>query len=211
MEIETMTYPFTNVPLPYGYAGLEPDIDTKTMQLHHDKHLQTYIDNLNAIIKDNPALMGQSLTDLLKNSYNNEIVEPIKTQILHNAGGVYNHFFFFNGLQKSTGEIILGRSPNLSNEIAKYFGGYLPLKEKMKTASLAVFGSGYAWLIRTRDGDLQVITTANQTTPVAIGATPLLCIDVWEHAYYLKNYNDRSAYFENWWRVINWLYLSKII
>jgi Fe-Mn family superoxide dismutase len=208
-EIKTMVYPFNNVPLIYGYSGLEPNIDTKTMQLHHDKHLQTYIDNLNAAIKDNPQLAGKTLSQLIMEASNGEIAEPLRTTILHNAGGVYNHFFYFGELQPSTGEIVLGRSQRLTSEINKYFGGYDALKAKLKNIALGVFGSGYAWLTRNADGDLQIVTTANQTTPLTLGGTPLLNIDVWEHAYYLKNYNDRAAYFENWWKVINWASVSK--
>jgi Fe-Mn family superoxide dismutase len=208
-NIKTMVYPFHNLPLPYGYNGLEPNIDTKTMQLHHDKHLQTYIDNLNTGIKDAPQLHQKTLKELIIMATKGEIGEPLRTTVLHNAGGVYNHFFYFDELQPSTGEIILGRSRYLTGEINRYFGGYDELKSKLKSVALGVFGSGYAWLVRNTNGDLQIVSTANQTTPLILGGTPLLNTDVWEHAYYLKNYNDRGAYFENWWKVINWANISK--
>jgi Fe-Mn family superoxide dismutase len=208
-NIKTMTYPFTNVPLPYGYSGLEPYIDMKTMQLHHDRHLQTYIDNLNAAIRDNPQLTDKTLEELILMASSGEVAEPTRTEIIHNAGGVYNHFFYFNELKPNTGDIVLGRSARLTNEMGRYFGGYDGFKQKLKTVALGVFGSGYAWLTKNRNGELQIVSTANQTTPLPIGVTPLLNIDVWEHAYYLKNYNDRAAYFENWWKVIDWAELSR--
>lgn len=196
--MENHSYPFVNLPLPYDYNALEPFIDEKTMHLHHDKHLQTYINNLNNILKECCNLQKISLNRLLRNS--SALPANQRTAILNNAGGIYNHRFFF--------ELMTPNSPkrpseNLECAMNSCFGSFEAFKDKFKAAALSVFGSGYAWLVSDR-GRLKIITTPNQNTPIALGVNPLLCIDVWEHAYYLKHYNLRADYIDDWFNVVNW-------
>jgi len=192
-------YPFVNPPLPYAYDALEPFIDTKTMELHHDRHLQTYVDNLNNILKDHPQLQSWTLEQLIYNY--DTLAEPLKDPIRNNAGGVYNHIFFFNGMSNSPNRAQAGM---LYTAILRDFGDIQPFYDLFKKKALSVFGSGYAWLVVDPNGTLQIVTTANQDTPIAQNLCPIAAIDVWEHAYYLKHYNDRAAYIDNWFRVVDW-------
>lgn len=196
--MEKNYYPFVNTPLPYAYTALEPYIDEKTMHLHHDKHLQTYIDNLNAALKDYPDLQKSSLEELIKNA--GRLPEDIQTKIRNNAGGVYNHRFYFDGLKNpSEGK----PQENLSKAIDQAFGSFETFESEFKQVALSVFGSGYAWLVYNGYG-LKIITTPNQNNPIEQGYCPILCIDVWEHAYYLKHYNVRADYINDWTNIINW-------
>ncbi len=192
------TYPFVNGPLPYEYDSLEPFIDEKTMHLHHDRHLQTYIDNLNKLIEQNPALKNLSLKTLLH--VWPQLPARLRIPVRNNAGGVYNHRFFFECMAPPCGD-----TPEcaLSHVIEKQFSCFDKFKEQFKSAALSVFGSGYAWLVSDR-GRLRITTTANQDTPLIKGLSPIINIDVWEHAYYLKHYNERAAYIEDWFNVIDW-------
>ncbi|MEY8355949.1 superoxide dismutase [Lachnospiraceae bacterium 54-53] len=192
-------YPFVNPPLPYAYDALEPCIDTKTMCLHHDRHLQTYVNNLNNTLKDCPELQNWSLEKLLCNAKccNNEVWTSIK----HNGGGVYNHIFYFNGMSDSETRFQAG---SLYYAIVACFGSVETFFDKFREKALSVFGSGYAWLVVDRNCKLKIITTANQDTPIVQCLCPILTIDVWEHAYYLLHYNDREAYICNWFQVIDW-------
>jgi Fe-Mn family superoxide dismutase len=201
-------YPFQNKPLPYGYGGLEPYIDTKTMQLHHDRHLQTYIDNLNAAIEPHTNLHNMTLQQLLIYAQGLEDKYPLKDAILRNAGGVYNHFFYFDQLRPGVWQLIIGLSSKLRTAIERDFGSIDSFREKFAAAAMGVFGSGYAWLVVDKQGRLKIITTINQGTPVGMGVTPLLNIDVWEHAYYLKHYNERAKYIADFWSVVDWAKLS---
>lgn len=196
--MENHFYPFVNQPLPYDFDALEPYIDEKTMYLHHNRHLQTYIDNLNSILQDNPNLQRFSLTQLIKNAP--ALPRELGISISRNAGGVFNHRFFFNGLTPDSDGEPVGM---LAKAIDKSFGSFEDFKEQFKKAALSVFGSGYAWLTYDR-GRLRIITTANQNTPLTMGVCPIITIDVWEHAYYLKHYNVRSAYIDDWFNVVNW-------
>ena len=191
-------YPFINLPLPYSYDALEPYIDQKTMKLHHDKHLQTYINNLNDLLKNYPHLQRLSLEQLIKNT--NYMPKSLRTGILNNAGGIYNHRFFFNLLKNPSDE-----KPKdiLLAEINNSFGSFDNFKNKFKEAALSVFGSGYTWLVYT-DDELKIINTPNQNSPIQFDLCPVLAIDVWEHAYYLKHYNLRADYIDDWFKVINW-------
>lgn len=192
------TYPFVNTPLPYAYDSLEPYIDEKTMHLHHDRHLQTYIDNLNAIIKEHPELQTWTLEGLLELSA--FLPKEIRQPVINNAGGVYNHHFFFDSMTPA------GKQPEenpLLAEIARQFGSLEAFQEQLKKEALAVFGSGYAWLAAD-GGKLKIIRTANQDTPLPLDLQPLLALDVWEHAYYLKHYNQRAAYIDDWFSVVDW-------
>lgn len=203
--MENNYYPFINLPLPYEYNALEPFIDEKTMRLHHDKHLQTYINNLNDILKECTVLRKLSLEQLIRKS--SELPDDIQSPVRNNAGGVYNHRFFFNGLTPF-GSAPAGR---LERAISGQFGGFDKFRVAFKAAALSVFGSGYAWLVK--DGcRLRIVTTANQNSPIEQSYRhtlcsvfcPILCVDVWEHAYYLKHYNVRADYIDDWFNVIDW-------
>lgn len=196
-------YPFINTPLKYDYNALEPFIDEKTMHLHHDKHLQTYIDNLNSTLKSVPLLQTFTLDKLLTNYC--KLPNPLNTSIKNNAGGVFNHLFFFNGMQNPQNTSI---SDYLMKKITKQFDSFDEFKNQFKNAALSVFGSGYAWLVIDRKM-LKITTTPNQDTPLIKGQIPILNIDVWEHAYYLKHYNVRAAYIDDWFNVINWTKIEK--
>lgn len=202
--MENNFYPFVNLPLPYGYDGLEPFIDEKTMHLHHDKHLQTYINNLNSALENYSYLQRLSLNQILKNT--SILPNTRKTAILNNAGGVYNHRFFFDMMSPYSSE---AQAESLIMCIKGCFGSVEQFRVRFRGAALSVFGSGYAWLVLDR-GKPRIITTANQNTPAALGMIPLLCIDVWEHAYYLKHYNMRSDYVDDWFNVINWQEAERI-
>lgn len=204
--MEEQTYPFHNIPLRYGYSGLEPYIDTKTMQLHHDKHLQTYIDNLNKALENAAVLQNLTLEELLRFAHGKTDAQSVA--IWRNAGGVYNHFFWFDSLRPGVSQIQIGLSGRLLQMIQRDFGSLDSFKEKFNAAALAVFGSGYAWLVIDPAGKLQIIQTANQDTPVTLGLFPLLNIDVWEHAYYLKHYNVRVDYINAFWNVVDWVKVS---
>ena len=191
-------YPFFNTPLPYTYDALEPFIDEKTMRLHHDRHLQTYIDNLNQLLEANPSLQQYSLAEMLVCP--DRLPCRLRTPLLNNGGGVFNHRFFFEGMTKAGSR---GQAPALSRQIVRQFGSTEYFKSCFKEAALSVFGSGYAWLVWANRA-LYITTSANQDTPDLCRTVPLLAIDVWEHAYYLKHYNMRAAYIDDWFRVVNW-------
>ncbi|WP_143322466.1 superoxide dismutase [Clostridium sp. HBUAS56010] len=192
-------FPFVNPPLPYAYDALEPYIDTQTMYFHHDRHLQRYVAELNAIIRDYPELQNLSLIELITQP---EILpEEVRQPILDYAGGVYNHILYFNGMTNS-----LNRSPadELYPAIIRDFGTLEDFFNKYKQKALSVFGSGFAWLVVAPDGTLEIVTTRNQDSPIVDGYCIVMSMDVWEHAYYLRKYNDRASYIEDWFHVINW-------
>lgn len=192
-------YPFVNPPLPYDFNSLEPYIDTKTMELHHDRHLQTYVDQLNATLAPYPQYHFLSLEQLLL--YGSSLPTEIQTKVKNNGGGVFNHIFFFDSLTP-TGQSIAAY-PSIGSRINEY-GGYRKFKDDLSAAALSVFGSGYAWLVLDAFSKFKIITTPNQDTPLSQNLYPLLNVDVWEHAYYLKHYNQRAAYLNDWFSVINW-------
>ena len=191
-------YPFENPPLPYAYDALEPYIDAKTMHLHHDRHLQTYVNHLNEVLLPHPVLHDKPLTFLL--THPTLLPCGIQIPIKNNAGGVYNHIFYFSSL---TPDVDTPVPQPLSAFLTESFGSVEKFKEKFKSAALSVFGSGYAWLIAEPSGRLCIFVTKNQDTPLPAGFFPLLNIDVWEHAYYLKHYNERDAYIDDWFHVAN--------
>ncbi|MDR0531008.1 MAG: superoxide dismutase [Oscillospiraceae bacterium] len=188
-------YPWPLLPLPYAYQALEPYIDAPTMHLHHDRHLRTYVDDLNAALARYPQLQTLSLQQLILHA--DRLPADIKTTVLHSAGGVYNHEFFFSGMTPG------GRPPTgrLAQLLARTYGSFAEFQKEFKTLALAVFGSGYAWLCADPRGGLTIFATANQVTPLTQKLLPLICIDVWEHAYYLKHYNLRADYVDDWFRV----------
>ncbi|MGN1329038.1 MAG: superoxide dismutase [Eubacterium sp.] len=195
--MENNRYPFINLPLPYDYDALEPFIDERTMRLHHDRHLQAYIDNLNRVVSKYHLLQRLTLKQLACSHFNIP-AEDIRT-LKNNAGGVFNHRFFFSGLTTEK-TVPNGR---LLMAIEKQFGSIDEFKKEFKKSAMSVFGSGYAWLTQC-DGNLKIVTTANQDTPLCFRQKPILTIDVWEHAYYLKHYNLRADYIDDWFNVLNW-------
>lgn len=191
-------YPFINTPLPYSYDALEPFIDEETMYLHHDRHLQTYIDNLNRFLEEHPSLQKFSLEELL--SIWRRLPCHLQTPLRNNAGGVYNHRFYFDSMTPPGSSC---SAPRLFEAMSCQFGSPENFRSQFKEAALSVFGSGYAWLVLDR-GRLKIVTSANQNTPLTCSRTLILNIDVWEHAYYLKHYNLRADYIDDWFRVVNW-------
>lgn len=197
-------YKFVNTPLPYAYDAMEPYIDEKTMRLHHNRHLQTYIDNLNNILCRYPLLQSWTLEQLILNVPS--LPEDIQTPVKHNAGGVFNHRFYFSNLANPASPPPEGA---LCEAIEKEFSSYKAFRNCLKEAASSVFGSGYAWLVVNAAGKLCITTTRNQDTPLPLGMLPVLNIDVWEHAYYLKHYNLRADYIDDWFHVINWKQAGK--
>lgn len=192
-------YKFINTPLPYPYSAMEPYIDEKTMFLHHSRHLQAYIDNLNNTLSKYPALQNWTLEELIMNTAS--LPADIRTAVARNSGGVFNHQFYFSNLANPAPQQPFG---SLNEGIRNRFRTYASFQSQFKEAALSVFGSGYAWLVVNALGELDIITTGNQDTPLPLGLSPILNIDVWEHAYYLKHYNVRAAYIDDWFHVINW-------
>ncbi|MCO7176362.1 superoxide dismutase [Sporolactobacillus kofuensis] len=191
--------------LEFAPDALEPYIDKETMLIHHDKHHQTYVSNLNAALDKHPELEHSSLTDLIMHL--EKVPEDIRTAVRNNAGGHYNHSFFWKvlipgGSQKPTGA--------LAEAIDKQLGGFDKFKEAFTNAATGQFGSGWAWLSVTKLNVLKVTNTPNQDSPLMDGATPLLGLDVWEHAYYLKYQNRRPEYANNFFNVINWDFVSGV-
>jgi superoxide dismutase, Fe-Mn family len=188
-------------PLPYDYAALEPYIDAQTMQIHHGKHHQAYVNNLNAALDKHPALYEQSLEALLGGV--TSVPEDIRTAVRNNGGGHHNHSLCWT-IMAPAGKGGGGEpSGALADAIKKTFGGFAPFKEQLSTAGTTRFGSGWAWLA-VASGKLEVFSTANQDSPLMEGKIPVLGLDVWEHAYYLKYQNRRPDYVAAWWNVVNW-------
>jgi superoxide dismutase, Fe-Mn family len=184
-------------PLPYAHNALEPHIDEQTMQIHHGKHHQAYVNNLNAALEKHPeitATLESMLADL------SSVPEDIRGAVRNNGGGHWNHSFFWDLMTPGGASAPVG---SLAEGITSTFGGLDALKEKINAAGVARFGSGWAWLV-VKGGKLEVVSTANQDTPLELGATGVLGVDVWEHAYYLKYQNLRPKYLEAWWNVVNW-------
>lgn len=192
--------PFENTPLPYVFDALEPYIDARTMEIHHDRHLQAYIDGLNRAIAPFPAL--QNCTAARLAVLNAPALRCIRPALCRNAGGVFNHRFYFAGMTPDGSR----RLPcgALQSAVLQTFGTQAAFEDAFTKAALGVFGSGYVWLVRDVAGRPRIITTANQDTPMARGLRPLLCCDVWEHAYYLKHQNRRADYAADWLRVADW-------
>jgi Fe-Mn family superoxide dismutase len=194
---------YTLPPLPYPANTLEPYIDAMTMEIHHDRHHKTYVDNLNKAIEGQAALASKSIEDLLREI--NKVPENIRTAVRNNGGGHANHTMFWEIMVKGGGGEPTGP---LADDIKKTFGDFGAFKGKMKEAALGRFGSGWAWLVLA-GGKLQVLSTANQDSPYMDGQSPILGIDVWEHAYYLKYQNKRPDYVDAWWNVVNWNAIAK--
>jgi superoxide dismutase, Fe-Mn family len=187
-------------PLPYPYEALEPYIDTETMHLHHDKHHQAYITNLNnAVQGQSEQLASYSVEDLLRNI--SQVPDSIRTAVQNNGGGHANHSMFWQIMKPNGGGAPTGE---LASAIDQAFGSFDQFKDTFNKAGLARFGSGWAWLVLNQGGQLQVVSTANQDSPLMTGMYPVMGNDVWEHAYYLKYKNVRADYLSAWWNVVNW-------
>lgn len=196
--------PFTLPPLPYAPDALEPHIDKMTMEIHHGKHHNAYITNLNKALESAPDLASKSLEELLAN--NCAIVpDAIKTAVRNNGGGHYNHSMFWNILGPKGGGSPIG---NLAQAITGAFGGFDAFKEKFNAAATTRFGSGWAWITKSGSG-IELSSTANQDCPLMEGKFPVFGLDVWEHAYYLKYQNRRPDYIGAWWNVVNWAEAEK--
>jgi len=190
--------PHTLPALPYDFAALEPHIDAQTMQIHHDKHHQAYVNNLNAALDKHPELHSKSLDDLLKGIAS--VPEDIRTAVRNNAGGHHNHSLFWTVMAPKAGGEPGGA---LADAIKKAFGDFAKFKESFAAAATGRFGSGWAWLTAA-GGKVEISSSANQDSLVMDGKTPVLGLDVWEHAYYLKYQNRRPDYIAAWWNVVNW-------
>ena len=195
--------PFTLPPLPYDFGALEPHIDAKTMEIHHGKHHQTYVNNLNAAIEKAPELAGKSLDDLMRSV--SKAPEAVRTAIRNNGGGHWNHSMFWQIMAPKAGGEPGG---NLGPAIKGAFGDFAKFREQFSAAGVGRFGSGWAWLINT-GGKLSITSTPNQDNPLMEGQKAIMGLDVWEHAYYLKYQNRRPDYIQAWWNVVNWKEIEK--
>jgi superoxide dismutase, Fe-Mn family len=192
--------PYQLPPLPFPSDALEPHIDKQTMEIHHGKHHNAYVTNLNAAIAKHPNLDGKPLHEILANNLA-MVPEDIKAAVRNNGGGHHNHSLFWeilNPANKSNTPV-----GNLASAINSTLGGFDKLKEQFKAAATGRFGSGWAWLVK-RGQKIEIISTANQDSPIMEGAFPIIGLDVWEHAYYLKYQNRRPDYVDAWWNVVNW-------
>jgi Fe-Mn family superoxide dismutase len=194
---------FTLPPLPYAYDALEPHIDARTMEIHHTKHHQAYVNNLNAAIEKAPELAGKSLDDLMRGI--NSVPEAVRAAVRNNGGGHWNHTMFWEIMSAGKGGEPAGK---LGDAIKSAFGDFSKFKEQFAAAGTGRFGSGWAWLIND-GGKLSIASTPNQDNPLMEGKTAILGLDVWEHAYYLKYQNKRPDYIAAWWNVVNWDAVTK--
>ncbi len=185
-------------PLPYAFDALEPYIDARTMEIHHDKHHAAYLNNLNKAIEGS-EWADRPVEELLANL--DRVHENIRTTVRNNGGGYVNHNLFWQVMGPNAGGAPTGA---LAAAIEHVFGSFAAFQEKFATAAATRFGSGWAWLVQKKDGSLDVYSTPNQDSPLMTGDTPLLGLDVWEHAYYLKYQNRRPEYIANFWNVVNW-------
>lgn len=197
LPMEHTCYPFSLPSPPYAYDALLPQLDEKTLHFHHDKHFAAYVDALNRLLENRPALQSWTLERLCRDWA--DLPDDIRQGVRNNAGGVLNHDLYFRTMRPTPAS-----SPDgaLLRAIERDFGGADQLKKAMKTAALGQFGSGWAVLAADGQGGVRVLKTANQDTTLPL--RPLLCCDVWEHAYYLLYQNRRADYFENWWQLVNW-------
>lgn len=191
-------------PLPYDYSALEPYIDAQTMTLHHDKHHGAYVSNVNAALEKHPQLASKSVEDLLRDI--NSVPEDIRATVRNNAGGHMNHSMFWQIMKPKGGGPPTGR---IADEIKKVFGSFEEFQKQFNDTGAKRFGSGWVWLVRSKAGKLEIISTANQDNPIMDGHHAIMGNDVWEHAYYLKYQNRRPEYLAAWWNVVNWDEINK--
>jgi Fe-Mn family superoxide dismutase len=190
--------------LPYAFDALEPHIDAKTMEIHHDRHHQTYVNNLNGAIEKHSELGNKSVEDLLRDI--NSVPEDIRAVVRNNGGGHANHSLFWQIMGPGGGGEPSGQ---LGSAIGSAFGDFATFKDTLSKAAIGQFGSGWGWLVRDSGGKLSVIARPNQDNPLMEGMTPILGVDVWEHAYYLKYQNKRPDYVAAWWNTVNWDAVAK--
>ena len=190
-------------PLPYENNALEPSIDTRTMAVHHDKHHQAYVTNFNKALEGYPELQKKTTLELLSDL--DSVPEAIRTAVRNHGGGHANHSMFWKSMSPSGGGAPSG---SLEEAITAAFGSFLDFQEAFNQAAATLFGAGWAWLCMNNEGQLLVTTTPNQDNPISQGLIPLLGLDVWEHAYYLKYENRRADYIAAWWNVVNWGYVA---
>ena len=202
-QVQSQVKRHTLPPLPYDVAALEPHIDAQTMQIHHGKHHQAYVTNLNAALDKHPELFDWSLEDLLRRI--NEVPEDIRTAVCNNGGSHHNHSLFWTIMSPKGGGEPGGA---LAEALRKTFGEFAKFQEQLSAAAAGRFGSGWAWLALNR-GKLEVFSTPNQDSPLMEGKLPILGLDVWEHAYYLKYQNRRPDYVAAWWHAVNWPEVSR--
>lgn len=193
------------IKLNYEYNALEPYIDAQTMETHHSKHHQGYVNNFNAAIENYPEIKDKAVEEILMNL--EKISEQIKQSVINNGGGVFNHNFFFSILKKN---IPFDENSEIGKEIIKKFESLDKFKEEFSTAAKTQFGSGWAWLVLNKNNQLEIVKTSNQDSPISQGLKPLIAIDVWEHAYYLKYKNLRPDYINNFFNVIDWEGVNEI-
>ena len=191
-------------PLPYAYNALEPHIDDQTMHLHHDKHHAAYVTKLNGAVEKYPDLQKKSAEELIRNL--STLPEDIRGVVRNNGGGHVNHTMFWQIMGPQKGGNPTGA---VAEAINKTFGSFDAFKEKFEAAGVNQFGSGWAWLVRTKSGEFKITSTPNQDNPMSNGEFPLMGNDVWEHAYYLKYQNRRPDYLKAWWNVVNWDEVNK--
>lgn len=193
--------------LPYDHTALEPYIDGETMRVHHTKHHQAYVDKLNTALESAPSLADQPIEDLIKDL--NNLPEDIRGAVKNHGGGHYNHSLFWGMLVPYAGvEHVPGGE--LAEAIDKSFGDFIKFSESFKSSALAVFGSGWTWLVVDADKKLKIVNTPNQENPLTNGEVPILGVDIWEHAYYLKYQNRRAEYLDNFFQIINWDYVAEL-
>jgi len=190
---------YTLPPLPYAFDALEPHIDARTMEIHHDKHHAAYVNNLNAALKDHPELASKPVNELIADL--SAVPEAIRPAVRNNGGGHSNHTFFWEIMGAGKGGAPVGK---LAEAITKAFGSFDEFKAKFEEAGVKRFGSGFAWLIVNKQGQLEIISLPNQDSPYMDGNKPVIANDVWEHAYYLHYQNRRPDYLKAWWNVVNW-------
>ena len=191
--------------LSYDYSALEPTIDKRTMTIHHSKHHQAYVDKLNAALESAPELADTPLTDILADL--SQVPESIRTAVQNNGGGHYNHSFFWTILSPTKQEC----SGLIKEKIDETFGSFDEFKAQFTQAAMTRFGSGWAWLVLQKDHSLKIVSTPNQDSPIMTGETPLIGLDVWEHAYYLNYQNKRPEYIENFFDIISWSKVNELL
>jgi superoxide dismutase, Fe-Mn family len=197
---------YTLPPLPYDFAAIEPYIDAKTMEIHHDKHHAAYVTNLNNALKDYPEFQGKPIVELIGGI--NSVPEAIRTAVRNNGGGHVNHAMFWNLLKPGGGSS--APTGTIAAAIESELGGFAAFKDAFTKAATTRFGSGWAWLVLGKDGKLAVTSLPNQDSPYMEGQTPILGLDVWEHAYYLKYQNRRPEYIAAFWNIVNWDAVEKL-
>ncbi|KKT12242.1 MAG: Superoxide dismutase [candidate division WWE3 bacterium GW2011_GWB2_43_22] len=191
--------------LNYTFDALEPYIDAQTMEIHYTKHHKTYLDKLIMAVAGT-SLENMELEDILMSP--GVVDETIKTAVLNNGGGVFNHNFFWKIIGPANGG---GPDGEILEKINETFGSFETFKEEFSKSALSLFGSGWTWLVQGKDGKVKIMNTQNQATPISEGYRPLLALDIWEHAYYLKYQNRRADYISNWWNVVNWNSVSQML